>query len=103
MDTLHGSPLGPPGAAKILKEASEVVMEPKGNCQACRRVPTESMLRYHRGVDVVHHESLLQCDICERFACAECLKVYDIISGYDFLCHECAHELGAPGPPSGGH
>jgi hypothetical protein len=31
------------------------------------------------------------------------LKVYDIISGYDFLCHQCARELGAPGPPSGGH
>jgi hypothetical protein len=99
MDTLRGSPLGPPKAAKVPKQASEVGMEPPGNCQACRRVATESMLRYHRGVDVVHHESLLQCDICERFACAECLKVYDIISG----CHQCARELGAPGPPSGGH
>jgi hypothetical protein len=43
---------------------------------------------------VLHQESLLQCDVCERYACAECLQVYDILSGYDFLCHECAQGFG---------
>jgi hypothetical protein len=28
--------------------------------------------------------------VCERFACSECLEVYDILSGDDFLCHTCA-------------
>jgi hypothetical protein len=78
-------------------------MEPPGSCQACRRTATASLLRYRKGPDLVHHESLLQCDICERFACADCLNVYDIISGYDFLCHECARGLGAPGPVDQGH
>jgi len=78
-------------------------MEPPGSCQACRRVATENLLHYRKGMALVHQESLLQCDICERFACAECLKVYDIISGYDFLCHECARELGAPGFLERGH
>jgi hypothetical protein len=36
---------------------------------------------------------MLQCDICERYACADCLRVYDICSGYDFVCHDCAREL----------
>jgi hypothetical protein len=27
---------------------------------------------------LIHNRSPLQCDICERFACAECLRVYDI-------------------------
>ena len=37
--------------------------------------------------------SLLQCDVCERYACADCLSVYDILSGYDFLCDACAREI----------
>jgi hypothetical protein len=50
-------------------------------------------LAYKKGVEWVRHETLLQCDVCERYACAECLQVYDILSGYDFLCHDCAKEL----------
>ena len=46
---------------------------------------------------------LLQCDICERYACADCLRVYDIYSGYDFLCHECARELERARLKVGGH
>jgi hypothetical protein len=68
-------------------------MEPLGSCQSCRQVVTESRLEYRRGDKVVHNADLLQCDICERYACAECLRVYDICSGYDFLCDTCAHEL----------
>ena len=47
---------------------------------------------------MVRNEALLQCDICERYACAECLQVYDIFSGYDFLCHECAQGFEPPPP-----
>ena len=68
-------------------------MEPPGSCQSCRQAVTESRLEYRKGAEIVHNAALLQCDICERFACADCLKVYDIYSGYDFICHECAHEL----------
>jgi len=68
-------------------------MQPPDSCEACRRVVDESRLDYRRGNAVVHQAALLQCDICERFACADCLRVYDILSGYDFLCHECAREL----------
>ncbi len=78
-------------------------MEPPGSCQSCRQAVTESRLEYRRGTThasrviageaVVHNAALLQCDICERYACADCLRVYDICSGYDFLCHECAREL----------
>jgi hypothetical protein len=50
----------------------------------------------------VHNDAFLQCDICERYACAECLSVYDILSGYDFLCHECAKGF-APPPPGTTH
>jgi hypothetical protein len=46
---------------------------------------------------------MLQCDVCERYACAECLQVYDIFSGYDFLCHECARGFGPLLPSSRGH
>ena len=49
------------------------------------------------------NETMLQCDICERFACAECLQVYNIFSGYDFLCHECARQMGASPPLRRGH
>lgn len=59
-------------------------------------------MTYRRGAGVVHHESLLQCDVCERYACAECLEVYDILSGYDFLCHTCARNL-VPTGASRGH
>jgi len=55
-----------------------------------------------RGSELVRHATLLQCDVCERFACAECLEVYDILSGYDFLCHECARQL-VPPPGERGH
>jgi hypothetical protein len=47
-------------------------------------------LRDKRGEEIVSHDSLIQCDICERYACSECLEVYDILSGHDFLCHTCA-------------
>jgi hypothetical protein len=77
-------------------------MEPPSLCQSCRRAPTESRLQYRRGDTVVHDTDLLQCDVCERFACAECLRVYDILSGYDFLCHDCAREL-LDGLVRGGH
>ena len=60
-------------------------------CQSCRRPVNDSLLNYRKGQAVVRRdEGFLQCDICERYACAECLEVYDIFSGYDFLCHECA-------------
>jgi hypothetical protein len=51
-------------------------------------------LDYRKGAAVLHQESLLQCDVCERYACADCLQVYEILSGYDFLCHECARGFG---------
>ena len=69
------------------------------NCQACHRPASDPLLHYKKGSAVVRNESLLQCDICERYACAECLQVYDIFSGYDFLCHECAK--GFQTPPGG--
>jgi hypothetical protein len=75
------------------RACSEFPMEPPGSCQSCRQAVDERRLQYRRGQDVVRNEALLQCDICERFACADCLRVYDIYSGYDFLCHECAREL----------
>jgi len=64
---------------------------------------TPSRLEYRRGEHVVHNHDLLQCDICERFACADCLGVYDIYSGYDFLCHACARELEEARRRGGGH
>jgi len=68
-------------------------MEPPASCQSCRRTVTEGSLDYRRGAAVVHQRNLLQCDVCERFACADCLRVYDIFSGYDFLCDACAREM----------
>lgn len=53
---------------------------------------------YRKGPETVHHTTFLQCDICERYACADCLQVYDIFSGYDFLCNECARCF----PPAAG-
>jgi hypothetical protein len=70
-------------------------VEPPVSCQSCRQAITESSLVYRKGNAEIHNQALLQCDICERFACAECLRVYDILSGYDFLCHECARGIGA--------
>ncbi|HYN04769.1 MAG TPA: hypothetical protein VE359_20125 [Vicinamibacteria bacterium] len=64
---------------------------------------TENRLEYRRGDAFVHNHALLQCDICERYACAECLRVYDIYSGYDFLCHHCARELEQARLQGGGH
>ena len=84
-------------------EAWQYPMEPPGSCQSCRQAVTESRLEYRRGDTVIHNHALLQCDICERYACAECLRVYDIYSGYDFLCHECARELEQARLKGGGH
>jgi hypothetical protein len=72
-------------------------------CQSCRREATAGLLDYRRGAEFVHREGLLQCDICERYACADCLQVYDILSGYDFLCHECARVFGGPPRGTRGH
>jgi hypothetical protein len=77
-------------------------MEPPSTCQACRRAATEGSLAYRKGRATVRQPSLLQCDICERYACADCLQVYDIFSGYDFLCHECARFF-PPSPGERGH
>jgi hypothetical protein len=71
-------------------------MQPATTCQSCRRPSSESLLRYRKGSEVVCNEGFLQCDICERYACAECLQVYDILSGYDFLCHACAQAFVPP-------
>jgi hypothetical protein len=73
------------------------------NCQSCRRPASEPLLSYKKGGAVVRNESFLQCDICERYACAECLQVYDIFSGYDFLCHECAKGFEPPPAGTRGH
>ena len=69
-------------------------MEPPRLCQSCQQTASEPLLNYRKGTVVVHNDCFLQCDVCERFACSECLQVYDILSGYDFLCHECAREFG---------
>jgi hypothetical protein len=78
-------------------------VEPPTTCQSCRQAATEARLAYRRGAATICHEALLQCDVCERFACAECLRVYDILSGYDFLCDDCARELQAWTPRGRGH
>jgi hypothetical protein len=72
-------------------------------CQSCRRPASEPLLSYRKGEAVVRNESFLQCDICERYACSDCLQVYDIFSGYDFLCHECAKGFEAPPAGTRGH
>ena len=56
-------------------------MYPSNTCQSCRRPPGEGLLSYRKGHDVVRNDAMLQCDVCERYACAECLQVYDIFSG----------------------
>jgi hypothetical protein len=78
-------------------------LQPPSTCQACRRPATEGLLRYSGEARVITNDALLQCDICERFACADCLKIYDILSGYDFLCHECARAFAEPGFHRRGH
>ena len=71
-------------------------MQTLTNCQSCRRPADERSLSYRKGAAVLRHETFLQCDVCERYACSECLQVYDILSEYDFLCHECARVFGGP-------
>jgi hypothetical protein len=66
-------------------------MQPSRACQSGRLPVEPRRLRYRRGEDVVHEASLLQCDVCERFACPDCLR--DTLLGYDFLCHDCAREM----------
>ena len=66
------------------------------HCLNCHSPASPEALAYRKGEARVSHASLLQCDVCERFACAACLQVYDILSGYDFLCHACARELLPP-------
>jgi hypothetical protein len=78
-------------------------MHPSSTCQSCRRPPGQGPLTYRKGGDLVHNDAMLQCDVCERYACAECLQVYDIFSGYDFLCHECARGFSALLPAHRGH
>ena len=78
-------------------------MTPPSNCQSCRQSATAARLDYRKGSAVVHNDTFLQCDICERYACAECLEVYEIFSGYDFLCHECAQGFQQPPPGTRGH
>jgi hypothetical protein len=78
-------------------------VQPVDTCQSCRRSATPTLLTYRKGSATVHNEALLQCDVCERYACALCLEVYNIFSGYDFLCHICAQTFGAPPPHTRGH
>jgi hypothetical protein len=68
-------------------------MESPRDCQCCRRPADGSGLVYRRNGEIVHGGALLQCDVCERYACSACLRVHDILSGYDFLCHDCLCEL----------
>ena len=65
--------------------------------------PWRRFLTYRKGAGVVRNDAMLQCDVCERYACVECLQVYDIFSGYDFLCHECARGFGSLLPSQRGH
>jgi hypothetical protein len=78
-------------------------MHPSSTCQSCRRAPGEGALSYRKGAGIIRNDAMLQCDVCERYACAECLQVYDIFSGYDFLCHECARGFGTLLPAKRGH
>jgi hypothetical protein len=77
-------------------------MQLPASCQSCLRPTGAAPLSYKKGSERVRREALLQCDVCDRFACADCLEVYDILSGYDFLCHECAKQL-LPKPGERGH
>jgi hypothetical protein len=73
------------------------------HCQSCSRTANDSVLRYRKGEEFVRHDALLQCDVCERFACGDCLEVYDILSGDDFLCHTCAHVFQSRSAGTRGH
>ncbi|MCL4821983.1 MAG: hypothetical protein KJ067_22885 [Vicinamibacteria bacterium] len=64
-------------------------------CQACQRPASPQALAYRKGDSIVSHDSFLQCDVCERLLCADCLQIYDILSGDDFLCAACAASLAA--------
>jgi hypothetical protein len=64
-------------------------------CQACQRPASPEALAYRKGDLLVSHDSFLQCDVCERLLCADCLQIYDILSGDDFLCEACAASLSA--------
>jgi hypothetical protein len=68
-------------------------METPEICRSCLRSADASRLEYRRGDRVIRNGALLQCDLCERLACAECMGVYDILSGYDFLCRDCVREV----------
>jgi hypothetical protein len=71
-------------------------MESPQTCQSCQRDADASRLEYRRGDRVIRNGALLQCDVCERLACADCMGVYDLLSGYDFLCRDCAREIDPP-------
>lgn len=72
-------------------------MEPPQTCQSCRKPADASGLEYRRGERVICHGALLQCDLCERYACSHCMGVYDILSGYDFLCRDCSRQVDPSG------
>ncbi len=78
-------------------------MQPPSSCQSCRRSVPDKILAYRKGAAIVTNEGFLQCDVCERYACADCLEVYDIFSGYDFLCHECARQFSSGSRSERGH
>ena len=78
-------------------------MQPSNPCQSCSRLASASLLTYRKGDGVIHNDCFLQCDICERYFCADCLRVYDILSGYDFLCDPCARSFEPPPPGTRGH
>lgn len=75
---------------------------PSELCQSCHRPASPEALAYRKGDARVSHASFLQCDVCERLLCADCLQIYDILSGEDFLCSTCAAQLPSgvrePGP-----
>jgi len=78
-------------------------MQNHTDCQSCRRPADERLLRYTRDGAVLRREGLLQCDVCERYACAECLQVYQIVSSYDFICHDCVTSFGTLPRGARGH
>lgn len=68
-------------------------------CRSCHRAATAQALEYRKGAEKAHYPNLLQCDVCERELCSDCLEIYDILSGHDFLCHDCAHQFRVQGGP----
>lgn len=69
------------------------IMPTPNICDACRRPADASRLEYRGKGRAIRNAALVQCDVCERFVCAECMQVYEIVSGYDFLCNDCAREV----------